>query len=153
MFQSMLLSLLSALLWSTLSSQQEVAKSQVCYFGCDASFADVTFNTTVPTDDYYTGFCQDTFRWQSVYLCIQEHCSPREIRDGLKYYRADCQKYAHMDPPSYDDTIREFPSEKFQRLRVIEYKEVQPTDPMFNETLRAGPTLFRYAYKSWVGVA
>ncbi|MCJ1470451.1 hypothetical protein MMC07_009096 [Pseudocyphellaria aurata] len=108
-------------------------KAQMCVQACDGGVEYVTFGTTAQTDDYYTGFCQDTLRFESVFLCAKLHCSPWQIMTGVPYYTKPCRTEVHVDTISYDAVIANYSDADIMAMPVIEYSTDPPTD-IYNNT-------------------
>lgn len=121
--------------------------SQLCLLACQDSLGSVTFGTTTYTDDYYTGYCQDTLRFQSAYLCAQQHCSPQEIESGLKSFQETCD-IVHLTIPSYDDVIANYSAQ--EPPPTIAYGDV--FEESVNNTLVPNDELFDLGYRSWVNM-
>lgn len=122
--------------------------AQICVTACEECFWDVTFGSTVATDDYYTGFCEDTYRYSSALLCSKFHCSAYEIKTGIDYIQSMCDK-AHVELPSYDNVLANFTDESIKDVRVVGYHEIT-ADEIINSTLLPTDDLFRLSYKTWV---
>lgn len=122
--------------------------AQLCVESCMDALGEIIFGTTVETDDYYTGYCEDTLRWSSAYVCTERYCSPQEIKTGLSYLQLACDE-VNLPIPSYDGILANFTDEDLKALRVIEFQEV-PADEIVNNTLVPSPVLFHRSYRSWV---
>ena len=126
------------------------AGSQICLYACQESLWEVTFGTTVSTDDYYTGYCQDTLRFSSTYLCAKQLCSPHEIESGLEYIRHTCEE-VDLPIPSFESTIANFSDEAIKDVRVVRQYEIS-AEEIINSTLLPSRELFDLAYRTNVSV-
>lgn len=122
------------------------ANSQLCVLACQDSLGSVTFGTTVKTDDYYTGHCEDTLRFESTYICAHKHCSPREIKSGLEYLQVTCDM-VHMAIPSYDEAVARY---SMQETPTMAYGDV--FKDAVNNTLVPDTELFDLGYRTWVSM-
>ena len=123
------------------------SNSQLCFLACQDSLGAVTFGTTVSTDDYYTGYCEDTLRFQSTYLCARERCSPQEIESGLKSFQETCDR-VHLTIPSYDEVIANYSAQ--EPPPTIAYDDA--FEESVNNTLVPNDELFYLGYRSWVSM-
>lgn len=119
--------------------------AQICVTACIECFSDVTFGTTVSTDDYYTGYCQDSFRFFSGFLCAKNHCSPYEIKTGIEYVQASCDE-VHIELPSYETVIANYTDKS---VPTVGYQEIT-SDQIINSTLLPTDDLFDLSYRTWV---
>ena len=87
------------------------------------AFWGVTFGTYTDTDDYYTGFCQNSLEIESAYICAKHRCNPSQIKTGIEYY----QEYwcNEADTPiqllSYEDVIANYSDADIANMQVIDY--------------------------------
>lgn len=125
------------------------ADSQICLIACQDSLGSVTFGTTVSTDDYYTGYCEDTLRFHSTYTCGQQYCSPREIKSGLASFQETCDE-VDLPIPSYDDFLANYAAEYLKKVPMIAYDDV--FEETVNNTVVPNQELFDLAVKSWVSM-
>ena len=139
--------LLLSLIPLSLQLYGNVDGDQICVTACQECFFNVTFGTTSSTDDYYTGYCQDTDRWQSALLCSKFHCSPREIKAGVAYRRNECQPYA--DTASYEMVIANYSDEAIKNMPVYGSEDMTSSD-IVNGTLLPTDELFHRSKLSWV---
>lgn len=123
------------------------SNSQLCFLACQDSLGSVTFGTTASTDDYYTGYCEDTLRFQSTYRCARERCSPQEIESGLKSFQETCD-IVHLTIPSYDEVIANYSAQ--EPSKTIAYDDV--FEESVNNTLVPNDELFDLGYRSWVSM-
>lgn len=119
--------------------------AQICVSACQECFDEVTFGTTVSTDDYYTGYCEDTLKFYSTFLCARSRCSPYEIKTGIDYIRPPCDDLG-IEIPSYDAVIANYSG---QSIRSIDYEEIT-ADEIINGTLVPTDEFFDRSYKTWV---
>ena len=146
----MLKYLLLLLSWTSLSLQINgyPNRDEMCVFVCEECFWEVTFGTTVETEDYYTGHCQDTLRFESTWLCSKLRCSPREIKAGVNYVRSSCIEHK-IELPDYNAVIAKYPEEAIKNMRVFSRPEITPED-IINSTLLPSDELFYQSKKTWV---
>lgn len=121
--------------------------SQLCLLACQDSLGSVTFGTTTQTDDWYTGYCQDTLRFESTYLCGRQHCSPEEIKSGLESFQETCD-YVHLTIPSYDEAMAKYSAQ--ETIPEIAYDDV--FEDTINNTVVPNQELFDLGYQSWVNI-
>ena len=119
-------------------------KAQLCVVACQKSFHSVTFGTTDPEE--WTN-CNDTLRWESTWLCSKLHCSPRQIKTGVKYAIDSYCKDKLV--PSYDIVIANFSDEAIKNIPILQYTE-KPSEDIVNTTLLPSQELFDLAYRTWV---
>ena len=135
--------------WTALSLQDwPPTRDQMCILSCVETFWEVMFGTTVSTDDYYTGYCQDTLRFESTWLCAKQHCSPRQIKAGPGYLASDC-KPLHIEIPTYEATIAKYSDEDIKNMRVFNLHEITAED-IINSTLLPSDQLFYESKGTWV---
>lgn len=146
----MLTQLLCVLLLVAKSLQEgEPTHAQYCVTACNECFDSITFGTTVSTDDYYTGMCEDTLKWQSTYICAKLHCTPYQIKTGIDYVTDPCRTEVHVDTISYDAVMANYSDEAIQAMPILEFTTDWPTD-IFNNTLVPSQELFDISYASLV---
>lgn len=143
--------ILLSLISLSLQGDYQPTHTQLCAQSCQDAFEQVTFGSTVSTDDYYTGWCQDTYRWSSTWLCAKSYCSPHEIQIGSVYFQKSCD-IVHLKAPTYESVIANFTDEMIQNLTVVGYDDVVTNTPkeIYNTTLLATEDLFHQTYISWV---
>lgn len=118
---------------------------QLCLLACQDSLGSVTFGTTTQTDDYYTGYCQDTLRFESIYLCGRQHCSPEEIESGFESLQKTCDA-VHLKIPSYVEAMTIYSAQK--KIPTIAYDD--GFEDTINNILVPDQELFDLSYRSWV---
>ena len=91
---------------------------EMCLMACQDALHHISFGTEVSTDDWYTGYCQNTLLFQSTYLCSQIYCSPQEIERGLGYYQHTCDK-VHVTIPSYKDTMANYSADAIKEVPKV----------------------------------
>lgn len=129
----------------------EPTKAQYCVTSCQEIYDYITFGTTVSTDDYYTGMCEDTLKWESTYLCAKLHCSPFEVRTGIEYATEACRTEVHVDVPSYDSVIANYSDAQIAAMTIIDWDvTITPPTDIYNVTLLPTQEFFRRQVKSLV---
>lgn len=121
---------------------------EICLEACQEAFWNVTFGTTTSTDDYWTGYCQDTDRYESAVLCGKYHCSPRELKAGARYIQHWCTP-VHITLPSYETIIANYSDEAIRNMRVYGSVDMVSSD-IINGTLLVSDELFARALTTWV---
>lgn len=121
--------------------------SQLCLLACQDSLGSVVFGTTTDSDDYYTGYCEDTLRFQSTYRCGHQRCSPEEIESGLKSFQETCD-IVHLTILPYDEVIANYSAQ--EPAPAIAYDDV--FEESVNNTLVPNDELFDLSYRSWVSI-
>ena len=116
---------------------------QVCVDTCNTALENAVWRTANATDDYYTGFCLDILRFESMWLCASVHCSPDDIQSGVDYYVEDCVTNAGIQLPSYDDTIASYRS-NFSDIPVLSIADISP-DTIVNTTVLPGDDIWQLA--------
>lgn len=139
--------LIFALLLVHKSLQQLPSNSQLCAAGCAATLYDVVFNTTVYTDDYYTGYCEDTLRFYSTFFCIRIHCLQSEIKTAVDYTVYPCNTEVHIETPSYDSVVAGYSDEELSAIPVL---SMDPSEEMVNNTVIPTEEAYLLATKTWV---
>lgn len=139
--------LIFALLLVHKSLQQLPSNSQLCGAACSITLDNVIFNTTVSTDDYYTGFCEDTLRFSSIFFCIRIHCSQSQIQTSVDYTAEPCHTEVHIETPSYDSVMAGFSDEALSAIPVI---GVEPSGETVNVTVIPSEEAYVLALKTWV---
>lgn len=129
------------------SLQHLPSNSELCAAACSSSLHRVVFNTTVSTDDYYTGYCEDTLRLSSIFLCIRIHCSQSQIDYAVNYAVESCHTEVHIETPSYQTVIAAFSDEALSAIPIISMK---PSKRMVNSTVLPSEEAYRLAIKTWV---
>lgn len=124
-------------------------KQQECVSSCQSALDYVTFGTTKETDDYYTGYCRDTLKWQSIWLCAKMYCTPYEIKTGVDYAGKPCRTEVHINIPSYDSVIANYSVEAMKAVPIIDYNP-EPSKDIINNTVLVSPTYYGYAYRTVV---
>ena len=137
--------LLFALLLVSKSLQQ--SNSQLCGAACSETLDSVVFNTTVSTDDWYTGYCEDTLRFYSTFFCIRIHCLKSQIQTAVDYTVESCHTEVHIETPSYDSVIAGFSDEAISAIPVI--GTVPPVEVQ-NVTVIPSDEAYNLALKTWV---
>lgn len=127
----------------------EPTKAQQCVVACNECFDELSFGTTTSTDDYYTGYCLDTLKWESTWLCSKLYCTSYQIMTGADYAGKPCRTEVHIDIPSYNAVIANYSSEALNAVPRIEYSPEPPTD-IFNNTVVPSKALFDIAFKTVV---
>lgn len=145
----MLKHLVLLLSWISLSLQSwPPSKDEYCILSCTECFWEITFGTTTSTDDYYTGYCQDTLRFESTWLCAKQRCTPREIAAGHGYLAPDCDRL-NIAIPSYEATIANYSDEDIKNMQVFSLHEIT-SDTIVNNTLLPSDDLFYDSKGTWV---
>lgn len=139
--------LLFALLLVSKSLQQLPSNSQLCAAVCSTTLDSVMFNTTVATDDYYTGFCEDTLRFSSIFFCIRLRCLKSQIQTAVDYTDEPCHTEVHIETPSYDSVIAGFSDDAISAIPVI---GVKPSEDIVNVTVVPSDEAYDLALKTWV---
>lgn len=125
--------------------------NQQCMFACMEAFYGVVFGTYVETEDWYTGFCQDTLHIESAWICAKLRCPPNQIQPGVEYYQTYYCNEA--DPPvqliSYDEVIAKYSDADIAAMQVIDYG-YDLTEEIVNNTLVAADHLFSSSRRTWV---
>ena len=121
----------------------EFGWSTVCVDTCNVALENVVWSTTTTSDDYYTDFCSDTLRFESMWLCSSVRCSPYDITIGVGYWVEQCMSNAGILLLSYDDTIAKYRS-NFSAVPVIFMRDITP-NVTFNVTLLPGDDLWQPA--------
>lgn len=116
---------------------------------CENSLDSVTFGTTVSTDDWYTGYCQDTLRFYSTYTCGQRYCSPEEIKSGLAVFQESCDE-VDLPIPSYYDFLAKYTAEDLKTVPMVAHDDV--FEEAVNNTVIPNQELFDLAVRSWVSM-
>lgn len=125
--------------------------NQQCVFACMEAFYGVTFGTYAETDDWYTGFCQDSLHLESAWICAKLRCTPGQIKTGVQYYQ---QYYCNLaEPPvkmlSYEEVIANYSDADIANMQVIDYG-YDLSDQIVNNTLVISDHLFSSARRTWV---
>lgn len=129
----------------------EPNKAQFCVSSCQGCYDPITFGTTVETDDWYTGMCKDTLKWESVYLCAKLHCTPFQIQTGLDYATEACHTEVHIDVPSYNSVIANYSNAQIAAMTLIDWDvAITPPTEIYNVTLLPTQEYFRRELKSLV---
>lgn len=139
--------LIFALLLVHKSLQQLPSNSQLCAAACSSTLDSVIFNTTVLTDDYYTGLCEDTLRFSSIFFCIRIHCSKSQIQTAVDYTSEPCHTEVHIETPSYDSVMAGFSDEALSAIPVI---GMEPSEEIVNVTVIPSEEAYDLAVKTWV---
>ena len=143
--------ILACLAWLLGIAQADLTASQVCFYACQQTFTNITFSTSVVTDDYYTGYCEDELRLLSTFLCAQIHCTPGEIASGLVYVADLCTNYASIDIPSYNVLEANTSYVSLDSVPVLEMEPLNIT--LIVDTLMLPSTeLFDESYQLWVSL-
>lgn len=120
---------------------------QQCLYACVRAFYGVTFGTYMETDDYYTGFCQDSLHIQSGYLCAKQRCTPSQIKTGIEYYQQYWCNEATPTPVkmfSYEDVIANYSDADIANMQVIDFP-YEITD-IINNTLLITDRLYHASF-------
>lgn len=139
--------LIFALLLVHKSLQQLPSNSQLCAAACSSTLDSVIFNTTVSTDDYYTGYCEDTLRLSSIFFCIRIHCSQSQIENAVDYTVEPCHTEVHIETPSYDSVMAGYSDEALSAIPVISMK---PSEEIVNITVIPTEEAYGLAMRTWV---
>lgn len=140
--------LIFALLLVHKSLQHLPSASELCAAACSSALDEVVFNTTVETDDYYTGYCEDTLRFSSIFFCIRIHCSQSQIESAVNYAVEDCHTEVHVDTPSYQSVIAGYSDEALSAIPIISMKE--PSKEIVNVTVLPSEEGYLLAMRTWV---
>lgn len=139
--------LLLAFLLVSKSVQRSPSDSQLCAAACSTTLNGVIFNTSVSTDDWYTGYCEDTLRFSSTFFCIRLRCLKSQIQTAVEYTVQDCHTEVHIETPSYNSVIAGFSDEAISAIPVIGAK---PPTEMVNVTVVPSDEAYNLALKTWV---
>ena len=138
----------SLLLLVQKSLQDLPSNSELCAAACSSSLRRVVFNTTVSTDDYYTGYCEDTLRLSSIFLCIRIHCSQSQIDSAVNYAVESCHTEVHIETPSYQSVIAAYSDEALSAIPII--SSMKTSKRMVNSTVLPSEEAYRLSIKTWV---
>lgn len=122
--------------------------SQLCAAACYTTLDSIIFNTTVETDDYYTGFCEDTLRVSSIFFCIRLHCTNSQIQTAVEYIVEPCHTEVHIETPTYDSVIAGFSDEALSAIPVI--SSMEPSEEIVNVTVIPSDEAYVLAVNTWV---
>jgi hypothetical protein len=147
MFKSLLA--LFPLAWPLVEAWEYPTLSQHCLNSCHESAGVVPFTTYVETDDWFTGVCRDTLRFQSAYLCAQQRCSRKEIEDGLDYLQWLCD-HVPLTIPSYSSVIANFTAAEVNAMPVIKQDD-EFEDPVDHPMLPS-EELHDLTVRTWVSM-
>lgn len=139
--------LICALLLVHKSLQWLPSNSQLCAAACSSALDSVIFNTTVSTDDWYTGYCEDTLRFSSIFFCIRIHCSQSQIETAVDYTVEACHTEVHIETPSYDSVMAGFSDEAISAIPVI---SMEPSEEIVNVTVIPTEEAYVLAMQTWV---
>lgn len=139
--------LLFVLLLVSKSLGRSPSNSQLCGAACSETLDAVTFNTTVETDDWYTGYCEDTLRFSSTFFCIRLHCLKSQIQTAVDYTVEYCHTEVHIETPSYDSVMAGFSDEAISTIPVI---GTEPPTEMQNVTIIPSDEAYDLALHTWV---
>lgn len=139
--------LIFALLLVHKSLQHLPSASELCAAACSSALDEVVFNTTVETDDYYTGYCEDTLRFSSIFFCIRIHCSQSQIETAVNYAVEDCHTEVHVDTPSYQSVIAGYSDEALSAIPII---SMEPSKEIVNITVIPSEEAYLLAMRTWV---
>lgn len=147
----MLTQILCILLFVAKSLQHDDGpnSSQMCVAACQSSLDEVTFGTTVHTDDYYTGYCEDTLKWESTYICSKLYCTPYQIQRGVDYALLVCRTKVHVDVVSYADVIANYSDAAIEAMPRLDYSVEPPTD-IYNNTIIPTRDFYDRSFKTYV---
>lgn len=123
--------------------------SQMCVSACQSAVDSVTFGTTVETDDWYTGYCEDTLKWESTYICSKLYCTPYQIQRGVDYVTLACRTEVHVDVVSYADVIANYSDAAIMAMPMLEYSVEAPTE-IYNNTIIPTRELYDLSYRTYV---
>lgn len=146
---TLILEFLLALLWLPLAVPHELTKSMMCSYACEQSFGYLMFGTSEETEDYYTGYCKDTLRWRSTFLCVKKHCTEDEIHAGWHYSSTECEEQTGMALPSFESIIANITPEEEKNARIIQWEDYKTTD-IINTTALPTDDLFGVALETSV---
>ena len=139
--------LIFALLLVSKSLQQLPSNEELCAAACSSALDSVIFNTTVETDDHYTGYCEDTLRFSSIFFCIRLHCLKSQIKTAVDFADEPCRTEVHIETPSYDSVIAGFSDEAISAIPVIGTEP--PTDTV-NVTVIPSDEAYMLSLRTWV---
>ena len=147
-----LTSLLLFLWLSPVTQQSSLGWGEVCVYACMNSLTSVMFSTTKRTEDFYTGSCKDTLKYESTYVCSFLHCPKKEIRSGMSFINNDCVTEAGIEIPSYDAVMAKCTSEDISNMPVVGLEDISPTE-IVNRILLPSQELFDMSYRTeWTWV-
>lgn len=131
---------------------------EVCFSACGDAVGRVTFGTTVYTDDWYTGYCDDALRYESTYICAHIFCTPEEIKSGLAANQKWCDT-VHMTILSYDAVMANYSEGAIKAMpriaqdavieEVVNYTMV-PDEAFFQNAVRTSVSILRIIGRSWL---
>lgn len=107
----------------SVQAYEDPTRNDLCVIACVDCLYEVTFATTVTTDDYWTGWCTDTLLWESIYVCSTQYCTPRQIKGGRYILQSWCQE-VDLSISSYDAIMANYTMEDIMAVRVFEHEEI-----------------------------
>jgi hypothetical protein len=127
--------------------------NDLCVAACEDSLWHIQFGTGVGFDDFWTGYCGDTLRFSSTFLCAKQRCSQREIESGLHYLQDYCDEAVvkGLTIPSYNEIVANFSDEDVKAIRRVNFDDI-PADEIVNNTLQPTQELWDRAHQTWVSM-
>lgn len=145
------LAILACLGFIALTVRADRTPAMTCWFACQRSMDNATFSTTVETDDYYTGACEDSLRLRSTFLCCEIHCPYRsDTESGLGNYLDMCNTYTNIKVPGYDELQMNLSGVDPMTVRHFDFNGINSSDTI-DTLLLPSDDMYKLAFDSWVG--
>ena len=142
---------LSSILLGFLLSSPVRAAYKVCLWTCADPLDYTQFEGDSPDADYYASSCQNLLRVQSLYTCMQDRCTQKQIKDGIAEKQHSCKQYGSVDmlPWSIISNITEKDKDN---LPVLNYEDLTVSGsakpPTFKRPVKLSGSLWTLSKKT-----
>jgi len=102
-----------------------LTKDQICVSACSSILASIQWSgATATANSKSQNLCQNAPYNQSLYLCIQLHCSPHDSAAGLTSLNASCITSGTPMPPFYKTGLTDAQAGPIKRFDASSVKSL-----------------------------
>ncbi|KAF2139154.1 uncharacterized protein K452DRAFT_328466 [Aplosporella prunicola CBS 121167] len=139
-----LLLLLSSL-WSSPAHADSQVGDEFCFRAVQYSLKNLIFLDTAVGAPKPVRPCTSRLRTASLYLSLQQYCTPESRAPGLREYQAGCLERANVSLPAFEDVVSQYGPEDVRSLRRVQPDEVTRKALELEEVALPSQVLWRRA--------